>query len=72
MNKIFFCIRCQKPLIVTVQMQYVYNRKNFPLPKRCPQCLEERRNNRKREVECQRKRLWQEGNAKSGDMIKID
>ena len=59
MDKIISCIKCQKPFIVTVQMQYIYYCKNFSLPKRCPQCLEERKESREREAERQRKLLYE-------------
>ena len=59
MDKIISCIKCQKIFIMTVQMQYIYYCKNFSLPKRCPQCLEERKKSRKKEVEYQRKKIMQ-------------
>ena len=59
MDKIISCIKCQKIFIVTVQMQYIYYCKNFSLPKRCPQCLEERKESRERETERQRKLLYE-------------
>lgn len=59
MDKIISCIKCQKIFIVTVQMQYIYYCKNFSLPKRCPQCLEERKESREREAERQRKLLYE-------------
>ena len=57
MDKIISCIKCQKTFIVTVQMQYIYYCKNFSLPKRCPQCLEERKESREREAERQQAAL---------------
>ena len=59
MDKIISCIKCQKTFIVTVQMQYIYYYKNLSLPKRCPQCLEERKENREREAERKRKLLYE-------------
>lgn len=59
MDKTISCIKCQKTFIMTVQMKYIYYSKSFSLPKHCPQCLEERKENREREVECQRKRLYE-------------
>ena len=59
MDKIISCIKCQKTFIVTVQMQYIYYCENFSLPKRCPQCLEERKESREREAERQRKLLYE-------------
>ena len=59
MDKIISCIKCQKTFIVTVQMQYIYYCKNFSLPKRCPQCPEERKESREREAERQRKLLYE-------------
>lgn len=59
MDKIISCIKCQKTFIVTVQMQYIYYCKNFSLPKRCPQCLEGRKESREREAERQRKLLYE-------------
>lgn len=59
MDKIISCIKCQKIFIVTMQMQYIYYCKNFSLPKRCPQCLEERKESREREAERQRKLLYE-------------
>lgn len=59
MDKIISCIKCQKTFVITAQKQYFYYCRNFPLPKRCPQCLEERKESRKREVANQRKLLYE-------------
>ena len=59
MDKIISCIKCQKTFVITAQKQYFYYCRNFPLPKRCPQCLEERKESRKREVANQRRILYE-------------
>ncbi len=60
MDKIVYCIKCQKPFVLTEKTQQIYRNKRFPAPKRCSGCLIKRQNSRREEVERQRKQLYKE------------
>ena len=59
MDKILICMKCQRTFVLSSQKQYTYQRKNFPFPKHCPQCLAKRSKSRQEEVERQRSRLYE-------------